>query len=56
MMCLAKDNEVHIVVVQHMNIIRLMLLSNHYYLKHLLEPVDHTQPFSGASKTTDSHR
>ncbi len=36
---LAKDNEDHTVVVQHMNCLLLLLLSNHFYLKLLMEPI-----------------
>ncbi len=36
---LIKDNEDHKVVVQHMNCLLLLLLSNHFYLKQSLEPI-----------------
>ena len=36
---LAIDNEDHKVVFQHMNLVLLMLLLNHFYLKQLMEPI-----------------
>ena len=41
MVFLAKDNEHHKVVVQHMNSILFMLLLTHFYSKLLLEPIYH---------------
>jgi hypothetical protein len=39
MVFLAKDNEYHKVDVQYMNYLLLLLLSNHFYLKQLMEPI-----------------
>ncbi len=40
MVLFAKDNEDHKVVFQHMNLVLLMLLLNHFYLRQLLESMD----------------
>ena len=37
----AKDNEDHKVVFQHMNLVLLMLLLNHFYRKQLMQPIKH---------------